>query len=212
MGLKACLFDMDGVVAWKRLAEELSIPFTEEDNHALKGLSRVDSLDHILRLGHLRLDEKTKVKLMDQKNAWYLDLIQGVRAEDILPGAKELIESLVAEGIRVGLGSSSRNAQLILDNVGLTPLFDTVVDGNHITLSKPDPEVFLKGATALGVAPADVVVFEDAASGVKAAKTGGFFAVGVGDKDQLSEADVVVDHLQGVTVGQLRTWMEHGLG
>ena len=221
MGLKACLFDMDGVivdsavhhfVAWKRLAEELSIAFTEEDNHALKGLSRVDSLDHILRLGHLRLDEKTKVKLMDQKNAWYLDLIQGVRAGDILPGAKELIESLVAEGIQVGLGSSSRNAQMILDNVGLTPLFDTVVDGNHITLSKPDPEVFLKGAKALGVAPADVVVFEDAASGVKAAKTGGFFAVGVGDKDQLSEADVVVDHLQGVTVGQLRTWMEHGLG
>ena len=104
MALKACLFDMDGVivdsavhhfVAWKRLAEELSIPFTEEDNHALKGLSRVDSLEHILRLGHLQLDEKTKVKLMDQKNAWYLDLIQGMRAKDILPGAKELIESLV---------------------------------------------------------------------------------------------------------------------
>lgn len=221
MALKACLFDMDGVivdsavhhfVAWKRLAEELSIPFTEEDNHALKGLSRVDSLEHILRLGHLQLDEKTKVKLMDQKNAWYLDLIQGMRAGDILPGAKELIESLVAEGIQVGLGSSSRNAQLILDNVGLTPLFDTVVDGNHITLSKPDPEVFLKGATALGVMPSDVVVFEDAASGVKAAKTGGFFAVGVGDKHQLSEADVVVDHLEGLTVDQLRTWMEHGLG
>lgn len=96
--------------------------------------------------------------------------------------------------------------------MGLTPLFDTVVDGNHITLSKPDPEVFLKGATALGAEPADVVVFEDAASGVKAAKTGGFFAVGVGDKDQLSEADVVVDHLEGVTVDQLRIWMEHGLG
>ena len=221
MALKACLFDMDGVivdsavhhfVAWKRLAEELSIPFTEEDNHALKGLSRVDSLDHILRLGHLQLDEKTKVKLMDQKNAWYLALIQGMRTEDILPGAKELIEALVAEGIQVGLGSSSRNAQLILDNVGLTPLFDTVVDGNHITLSKPDPEVFLKGAAALRVEPADVVVFEDAASGVKAAKTGGFFAVGVGDKDQLSEADVVVDHLEGVTVDQLQSWMEHGFG
>ena len=96
--------------------------------------------------------------------------------------------------------------------MGLTPLFDTVVDGNHITLSKPDPEVFLKGATALGVAPADVVVFEDAASGVKAAKTGGFFAVGVGDKAQLSEADVVVDHLEDVTVSRLQTWMEHGHG
>jgi beta-phosphoglucomutase len=151
--LKGCLFDMDGVivdsavhhfVAWKRLADELSIPFTEEDNHALKGLSRVDSLEQILRMGHLQLDEKTKLRLMAQKNAWYLDLIKGMRAKDILPGARELIEELVADGIKVGLGSSSRNAQLILDNVGLTPLFDTVVDGNHITLSKPDPEVFLK--------------------------------------------------------------------
>ena len=216
MGLKACLFDMDGVivdsavhhfVAWKRLADELSISFTEEDNHALKGLSRVDSLDHILRMGHLHLDEKTKVKLMDQKNAWYLDLIQSMREEDILPGAKELIESLVAEGIRVGLGSSSRNAQLILDNVGLTPLFDTVVDGNHITLSKPDPEVFLKGAAALGIDPREIVVFEDAASGVKAANAGGFFAVGVGGEDQLSEADKVVPDLSGLTVDRLRTWM-----
>ena len=216
MGLKACLFDMDGVIvdsavhyfaAWKMLADELSISFTEEDTHALKGLSRVASLDHILRMGHLHLDEKTKVKLMDQKNAWYLDLIQGMREEDILPGAKELIESLVAEGIRVGLGSSSRNAQLILDNVGLTPLFDTVVDGNHITLSKPDPEVFLKGAAALGIDPREIVVFEDAASGVKAAKTGGFFAVGVGEEEQLSEADKVVPDLSGLTVDRLRTWM-----
>ena len=200
MGLKACLFDMDGVivdsaqhhfVAWQRLAEELSISFTEEDNHALKGLSRVDSLEHILRMGHLQLDEKTKVKLMDQKNAWYLDLVQGMRASDILPGAKELIEELVAKGIGVGLGSSSRNAQLILDNVGLTPLFDTVVDGNHITLSKPDPEVF-----------------EDAVSGVKAAKTGGFFAVGVGSPDQLGEADVVVAGLEGVTVDKLLAWKQ----
>ena len=127
--------------------------------------------------------------------------------EDILPGAKELIESLVAEGIRVGLGSSSRNAQLILDNVGLTPLFDTVVDGNHITLSKPDPEVFLKGAAALGIDPREIVVFEDAASGVKAAKTGGFFAVGVGEEEQLSEADKVVPDLSGLTVDRLRTWM-----
>lgn len=216
MALKACLFDMDGVivdstkhhfVAWKRLAEELSISFTEVDYHALKGLSRVDSLEYILRLGHLELDEKTKVKLMDQKNAWYLDRIEGMRAEDILPGAKALIESLVAEGIRVGLGSSSRNAQLILDNLGLTPLFNAVVDGNHITLSKPDPEVFLKGASALEVHPSEVVVFEDAASGVQAAKAGGFFAVGVGDAKHLSEADVVVGHLEGVTVEQLRAWM-----
>ena len=215
MGLKACLFDMDGVivdsavhhfVAWRKLADELSIPFAEEDNHALKGLSRVDSLDHILRMGHLELDEKTKLKLMDQKNAWYLDLIQGMTAKDILPGAKELIEQLVAGGIRVGLGSSSRNAQLILDNVGLTPLFDAIVDGNHITLSKPDPEVFLKGAAALDVSPSETIVFEDAASGIQAAKAGGFFAVGVGSKSQLSSADVVIPDLSGLTLDQLMDW------
>ena len=215
MGLKACLFDMDGVivdsavhhfVAWRKLADELSIPFAEEDNHALKGLSRVDSLDHILRMGHLELDEKTKLKLMDQKNAWYLGLIQGMTAKDILPGAKELIEQLVAGGIRVGLGSSSRNAQLILDNVGLTPLFDVIVDGNHITLSKPDPEVFLKGAAALDVSPSETIVFEDAASGIQAAKAGGFFAVGVGSKSQLSSADVVIPDLSGLTLDQLIDW------
>ena len=214
--LKGCLFDMDGVivdsavhhfVAWKRLADELSIPFTEEDNHALKGLSRVDSLEHILRMGHLHLDEKTKLKLMAQKNAWYLDLIKGMRAKDILPGARELIEELVADGIKVGLGSSSRNAQLILDNVGLTPLFDTVVDGNHITLSKPDPEVFLKGAQALGLDPSEVVVFEDAESGVKAAKSGGFFAVGVGSEEQLGQADVVVPSMKEVTLQDLKSWV-----
>jgi len=215
MGLKACLFDMDGVivdsavhhfVAWRKLADELSIPFAEEDNHALKGLSRVDSLDHILRMGHLELDEKTKLKLMDQKNAWYLDLIQGMTAKDILPGAKELIEQLVAGGIRVGLGSSSRNAQLILDNVGLTPLFDAIVDGNHITLSKPDPEVFLKGAAALDVSPSETIVFEDAASGIQAAKAGGFFAVGVGSQSQLSSADVVIPDLSGLTLDRLIDW------
>ena len=168
MALRGCLFDMDGVivdsavhhfVAWQRLADELSITFTEEDNHALKGLSRVDSLDHILRMGQLQLDEKTKVKLMDQKNAWYLELIKGMTSKDILPGAGELIEALVAEGLKVGLGSSSRNARLILDNVGLTPLFDVVVDGNHLTLSKPDPEVFLKGAEALGLAALQTLWF-----------------------------------------------------
>jgi len=215
MELKGCLFDMDGVIvdsaihhfeAWKRLADELSISFSEEDNHALKGLSRVDSLEHILRMGQLQLDEKTKVKLMDQKNAWYLELIKGMTSDDILPGAGELIEALVAEGVKVGLGSSSRNARLILDNVGLTSLFDVVVDGNHLTLSKPDPEVFLKGSSALGLQPADVVVFEDAVSGVQAAKAGGFFAIGVGDANQLAQADVVVPHLKGVTPSHLRKW------
>ena len=143
---------------------------------------------------------------MDQKNACYLELIKGMTSKDILPGARELIEALVAEGVKVGLGEFQSQCAFDLDNVGLTPLFDVVVDGNHLTLSKPDPEVFLKGAGALGLQPAEVVVFEDAVSGVQAAKSGGFFAVGVGDADQLAQADVVVPHLEGVTPLRLRAW------
>ena len=155
MSLKACLFDMDGVIvdstrhhfaAWKQLAVELSIPFEEKDNHALKGLSRVDSLEHLLALGNMPLDEKTKLKLMRKKNQLYLELIGNMRAVDVLPGASELIHALNRAGIKIGLGSSSKNAQLLLENLGLSNLFEAVVDGNHITLSKPDPEVFVKGA------------------------------------------------------------------
>ena len=216
MALKGCLFDMDGVlvdsakhhfVAWKRLADELSIPFTEEDNHALKGLSRVDSLEHILRLGNMELNEATKLKWMNHKNEWYLDLIQGMRKEDILPGAAELIQELCDVGIGVGLGSSSKNAQLILDNVELSRFFKVVVDGNHITLSKPDPEVFLKGSQGLGVQPAECIVFEDAAAGVAAAKAGGFFVVGLGAPEVLGAADVVKPDLKDVRLHDLTTWM-----
>lgn len=210
----ACLFDMDGVIvdsavhhfeAWKRLADALSIPFTEQDNEALKGVSRVDSLEYILRLGHMELDEATKVKLMNQKNAHYLKLIEGMRAKDVLPGAREFIVECKEAGVGVVLGSSSRNAQMVLDNVGLAPLFDAVVDGNHITLSKPDPEVFLKGAQALNVIPSQCVVFEDAASGVRAGKAGGFAVVGLGDESLLGESDWVLPTMQGLTLERLCT-------
>ena len=217
MSLKACLFDMDGVIvdstrhhfaAWKQLAVELSIPFEEKDNHALKGLSRVDSLEHLLALGNMPLDEKTKLKLMRKKNQLYLELIGNMRAVDVLPGASELIHALNRAGIKIGLGSSSKNAQLLLENLGLSNLFEAVVDGNHISLSKPDPEVFVKGAQALGVLPAECMVFEDAASGVKAAKAGGFFAVGLGDPVELEGADKVLPGLQDVQVATLQGWME----
>ena len=155
----------------------------------------------------MELNEATKLKLMHHKNEWYLNLIQGMRKEDILPGAAELIRELSDAGIGVGLGSSSKNAKLILDNVELSPFFKVVVDGNHITLSKPDPEVFLKGAQGLGVQPEECIVFEDAAAGVKAAKAGGFFAVGLGDPELLGAADIVKPDLKDVRLHDLTTWM-----
>jgi beta-phosphoglucomutase len=212
MKISGCLFDMDGVIvdsakhhftAWKMLADELSIPFTLDDNKLLKGLSRIDSLEKILSLGSLELNSNTKLLLMEKKNALYLYLVSKMSEYEILPGVKDLILELKREGVKVCLGSSSKNATVILKNVNLFNLFDGIVDGNHITLSKPDPEVFLKGAEILGVSPSECVVFEDAASGVEAALSGGFFALGIGDASELSRANFVVSDLCGMSLEKL---------
>ena len=212
MKIRGCIFDMDGVIvdsakhhftAWKMLAEELSIPFTKEDNKLLKGLSRIDSLEKILSLGSLELNSKTKLQLMEKKNALFLYLVSKMGEYEILPGVKDLILELRREGVGVCLGSSSKNATVILKNINLFNLFDGVVDGNHITLSKPDPEVFLKGAEILGLAPSECIVLEDAASGVEAALSGGFFALGIGDASELSRANSVVSDLYGMTLKKL---------
>ena len=212
MKISGCLFDMDGVIvdsakhhftAWKMLADELSIPFTLDDNKLLKGLSRIDSLEKILSLGSLELNSNTKLLLMEKKNALYLYLVSKMSQYEILPGVKDLILELRREGVGVCLGSSSKNATVILKNINLFNLFDGIVDGNHITLSKPDPEVFLKGAEILGISPSECVVFEDAASGIEAALSGGFFALGIGDASELSRADSVVSDLCGMTLEKL---------
>lgn len=208
MELSACIFDLDGVivdtakhhfVAWQRLAEELGIPFTEEDNEGLKGLSRVDSLEVILAKGNLVLDSQTKLQLMDKKNAHYLELIATMSPDELLPGVADFIADLQRSGIRIALGSSSKNAPQILELIGLQQAFNAVIDGNHITLSKPDPEVFLMGAQALNLAPAACLVFEDAAAGVQAAQAGGFPVIGIGEPAVLAEADAVLPGFEGQT-------------
>lgn len=208
MKLRACIFDMDGVivdtakhhfVAWQRLAEELGIPFSKEDNEALKGLSRVDSLEVILAKGNLVLDSQTKLQLMDKKNAHYLELIATMGPEELLPGVADFIADVQQSGVRIALGSSSKNAPQILDLIGLKPAFDAVIDGNHITLSKPDPEVFLMGAQAMDLNPSECLVFEDATAGIEAARAGGFPVVGIGEPAALSEADVVLPGFEGQT-------------
>lgn len=206
---QACLFDLDGVIVdtakyhftgWQRLAEELGVPFTHEDNEQLKGVSRVGSLEYILSKGGLELDNDTKVRLMDRKNEWYLKLVRTMTPDELFPGVVELIDELRVAGVKVGLGSSSRNAPLILRLCGISDRFDTIVDGNSITLSKPDPEVFLKGAEALGANPERCVVFEDAVSGVQAARNGGFRIIGVGDENTLAEAEFVIPGFEGFTM------------
>jgi beta-phosphoglucomutase len=206
--IRACIFDLDGVivdtashhfVAWRRLADELGIPFSAEDNEALKGVSRVDSLEYILNKGGLILDAGTKVRLMDRKNTHYLELAGATTPADALPGVVKLIDELKEKGIKVALGSSSKNAEMILTRLSLIDRFDVLVDGNHITLSKPDPEVFVMGAKALELAPEHCLVFEDAQSGIDAANAGGFSVIGIGRADALKGSAAVIPGFDGMT-------------
>ena len=212
--LKACIFDMDGVivnsadfhfVAWKQLASELSIELDDDFEVQLKGISRVDSLEKILRKGNLFLDNETKISLMEKKNEAYLDSISGLTKADLLPGVLTFLEELKKNNILIGLGSRSKNAQLILDKTEISSYFKEVIDGNKVKLSKPDPEVFLKGAKGLGVSSSETIVFEDAVSGVKAAKTGGFYCIGIGNKSELEEADHVVSGLDEINLEKLKS-------
>ena len=206
--IRACIFDLDGVivdtashhfVAWRRLADELGVPFSIDDNEALKGVSRLDSLEYILHKGGLVLDPSTKVRLMERKNTHYLKLAGKTTPSDALPGVVELLDTLKAQGVKVALGSSSKNAEMILTRLNLIDRFDALVDGNHITLSKPDPEVFISGAKALGFEREHCLVFEDAQSGIDAAIAGGFPVIGIGSPEVLSKAVAVIAGFEGYT-------------
>lgn len=215
--IRACLFDMDGVIvdtakfhfkAWQRLADSLSIPFTEEQNEQLKGVSRVDSLEKILHWGNLSLDNARKEQLMELKNKWYLEYVETVDPEEMLPGIASFLNELKNAKIKIGLGSSSKNAVLILEKLGIMPLFDVIVDGTKVHLSKPHPEIFLRGSRELNIPVEEIIVFEDAQSGVKAAIDGGFRCVGIGDESVLNEATVVVSSTKELSVSNLNQWFE----
>jgi len=211
--IQACLFDLDGVlvdtakyhfIAWKELADDLGFPFTEQDNERLKGVSRVASLNILLEIGGLSFSEAEKVKLAEKKNNRYVEYITTMDSSEILPGAIEFLKECNAQGIKVALGSASKNAMMILDNTGLTPYFDAIIDGTHTSVAKPDPEVFLLGASALGIAPDHCVVFEDAEAGIEAAIRAGMANVGIGSPETLSAANMVVPSLQQMNVALLR--------
>jgi len=210
--IKGFLFDLDGVIvdtakyhflAWKRLATELDINFTLEDNELLKGVSRMASLDIILGLGNLELDESKKVELATRKNDWYVEYITKMAADEILPGALEFLKTAKNQGIKIALGSASKNAGTILDRLAITPLFDAIISGNEVSKAKPDPEVFLLGAKSLGIKPAECIVFEDAQAGVEAARNAGMRCVGIGQPEILGKADLVVDGLHAIRVEQV---------
>lgn len=196
--IKGGLFDLDGVIvdtakyhylAWKKIADELGFVFTEKDNERLKGVSRMASLDILLGIGGIKLDEEEKRKLAERKNKIYLEYIVKMTPEEVLPGVRRFLGDLREAGIKIALGSASKNARTILQQVGIENLFDAIADGTNVTKAKPDPEVFLKGAELLALQPVECVVFEDAVAGVEAAHRAGMKCIGVGDPLVLSDAD-----------------------
>ncbi|MEX8546688.1 MAG: beta-phosphoglucomutase [Mucilaginibacter sp.] len=213
MDVKACIFDLDGVIvdtavyhfkSWKRLADELGINFTLHDNERLKGVSRVRSLEIVLEIGNVTKTEAEKQELASRKNEWYTEMISKMKPDEVLPGAKEFLQLVKNAGIKTALGSASKNAGIILDKTGLTPFFDAVIDGNHVSKAKPDPEVFLKGAEAVQVDPKFCVVFEDAIAGVEAALAGGMKVVGIGSPEILSKANLVIPGLSEMDLEKLK--------
>ncbi len=201
--IKAVIFDLDGVLvhtdrlhyqAWKALADGLGIPFDEAFNRRLRGLSRMDSLEEILKSVNRTDSSQEKNRLAAQKNEAYKALIAGMTPADVPVAVLRTLQTLRGQGLRLGVGSSSQNARFILTRTELENFFDAVADGTMITRAKPDPEVFLKAAALLGVPPCETAVVEDAQAGITAAKAGGFIAVAVGDAMTCGLADASLPH------------------
>ncbi len=211
--ISACIFDLDGVIvdtakyhylAWKRLAQELGFEFLEEHNERLKGVSRMTSLDIMLEVGGLSFSQSEKEVMAARKNEWYLEYIYKMTPEEILPGVVDFLVMLRSKGIKISLGSASKNAMLILERVQLQSYFDAVIDGNKALRAKPDPQVFLLAAEELGQEPSSCVVFEDAAAGIEAAKAAGMMCVGIGSPDVLGKADRIVPGFVNATIDLIK--------
>lgn len=190
MKYKAVIFDLDGVIcftdkyhylAWKKMADGMGIYFDETINNRLRGVSRMESLEIILERCDKELTQEEKQALAEEKNKTYVELLGQMTEKDLSSEVKETLDSLRKSGLKLAIGSSSKNAKFILERLGLKDYFDAVSDGTNISKSKPDPEVFIKAAEFLHMAPADCLVVEDAKAGVEAAKAGGFDSAGLGE-------------------------------
>ena len=191
MNFKAIIFDLDGVIcstdeyhyrAWKALADKLNVPFDRVVNNRLRGVSRMASLEIVLEpYAGPPLSEEEKLALATEKNEIYRESLKEMSPADLSDEVKETLDALRAKGLLLAIGSSSKNTPFILHQIGLDGYFDAVSDGNNITRSKPDPEVFLKAAEFLGMAPADCLVVEDAVAGADAGHAGGMKVACVGD-------------------------------
>ncbi len=205
--IKGVIFDLDGVIcstdefhylAWKKIANQEGIPFSRLDNNALRGVSRKESLELILRKSKKSYNEEEKEKMMADKNDCYRSYLQQMAPSFLSDEVKETLEALKKKSLRLAIGSSSKNTRLILDKLRLLDFFDAVVDGNDISHSKPNPEVFLKAAKALSLPSNECFVVEDAVSGAQAGKRGGFQVIGIGDAGHYDETDFPISSFKDI--------------
>lgn len=206
--IRAIIFDLDGVIcstdryhylAWKALADRLDIPFDEQKNKLLRGVSRRESLEIILGDRSSHFSEQEKWELAEEKNRIYREYLQTMRPSDLSEDTRYALQTLRKRGYLLAIGSSSKNTRQILTQLGLEHFFDAVADGTQITRSKPDPEVFLLAASLLGISPEQAIVIEDAESGVQAAETGHFRVIGIRSRENDPNSDITIKKLSDLT-------------
>lgn len=208
MDFKAVIFDLDGVLvftdryhylAWKEIAEELGIDFSEKDNDKLRGVSRAESLEIILeKYDGPALSDDKKAEILSRKNGIYREYLQEMSPADVSMDVRDTLYELKKRGVKIAVGSSSKNTSLILEKTGLAGMFDAVADGTMITRSKPDPEVFLKAAELIGMDPDSCLVVEDADAGVEAAKAAGMHSAAIGAAVKSHQAEFEIDKISDI--------------
>jgi len=209
---RALIFDLDGVLtdtanlhyqAWKQLADELDIPFDRETNEALKGVDRMASLSIILERASREYSAEERQILAERKNGYYLDAIEQLGPQDVFPGVMTVLTQARAAGLKTALASASRNAVTLLQKLGIGDYFDAIADANTLLRGKPDPEIFLAAAAALGIAPAQCIGIEDAAAGIEAIHAAGMAAIGIGSAEQLPRADLVLADIAALDISHI---------
>jgi len=208
MNKKGFIFDLDGVIvdtakyhflAWRKLANNIDVDFTEIQNEQLKGVSRVNSLEKILAWGNKTITQQEFTDLMTKKNDDYLQYIASMDESEILPDVPKVLNFLIKELQPISLGSASKNARIILEKVNLIDKFNAIVDGNDVSKAKPDPEVFLNAANSLNMEANQCIVFEDSVAGVQAANAANMISIGIGDKSILHEADYIFNNFTEIS-------------
>lgn len=211
--IQAFLFDLDGVLTdtsefhylgWKRLAEEEGLPFDRQDNEALRGVSRRESLEILLK--GTKITEEQAHAWMERKNQYYVELVGKMTPGDMLPGSLDLLDELRREGIKIAIVSSSKNARLVLDRLQLWPWVDHLVDGTMGAPSKPAPDLFLMAAKGLRIPPPACLVVEDATAGVESGKRAGMHVLGLGPQERVGEADMVRPSLDGLHLADVQVF------